>query len=187
MDFSKSLEAIKLSPKYLFPIVLVTGFLLFAGPGVLEIFGLSELSAKYKPYIGGVFLLSAALVLSHWAISLYKRGEEKRRWAKRIKTSTKRLHNLTVEERDVLRGYIGGNTRTQYFHLESGVVSGLELEHILFKSSNVGSLDSGWAYNIQPWAWEYLTKHRELLFTREELESGKWREVSDDSLARRYW
>ncbi|PYS76153.1 MAG: hypothetical protein DMF66_16310 [Acidobacteria bacterium] len=68
MDFSKSLEAIKLSPKCLFPVVLVSGFLLFAGPGVIGVFGLAELSAKYKPYISGVFLLSAFLVLSHWTI-----------------------------------------------------------------------------------------------------------------------
>lgn len=187
MDFSKSLEAIKLSPKYLFPVVLVSGFLLFARPSMLEVFGLAELSAKYKPYIGGVFLLAAALVLSHWAISLYKRGEKRRLWSRRIKSSKRRLRNLTAEEREVLRGYIGGNTRTRYFQLESGVVSGLQLEHIVFRSSNVGNLDEGWAYNIQPWAWDYLNENLELLFTKEELESGKWRELSDNQLSRRYW
>lgn len=186
MDLSKYLEAIKLSPKYLVPFVIVSGFLLFARPDILEIFGLAELSAKYRPYIGGIFLLTAALVLSHWMISLYQWLAKRRLWSRRIKAAKKTLHNLTGEEKEILRAYIGGNTRTQYLQLESGVASGLELEYIIFRSSNIGNLD-GWAYNIQPWAWDYLNKHRELLFTKEELESGRWREVTDDALSRRPW
>jgi len=42
------------------------------------------------------------------------------------------------------------------------VVNGLEIEKIVFKSSNIGQLDE-WAYNIQPWAWDYLNNHPELL------------------------
>ncbi len=186
MDFSKYLEAIKLSPKYLVPVVIVSGFLLFARPDILEIFGLAALSAKYRPYIGGIFLLSTALVLSHWMISLYQWRAKKWHWLKRIKISKKRLHNLTDEEREVLRAYIGGNTRTQYLQLESGVAAGLEFEHIIFRSSDVGSLVDGWAYNIQPWAWDYLNEHRELLFTKQELDSGQWREASNNALSRRY-
>jgi Super-infection exclusion protein B len=187
MEASKFLEAIKLSPKYLLPIVIVAGFLLFAKPEILDIFGLGKLSATYKPYIGGIFLLSAALVLSNWLVSLYAWYAKRRVWSKRIKHAKRTLHNLTDAEREILRGYVGGNTRTQYLQLEDGVASGLELEYIIFRSSNVGNLDDGWAFNIQPWAWKYLNERPELLFTKEELESGQWREVSNNSLSRRYW
>lgn len=187
MDLTKYLEAIKLSPKYLTPFVIVSGFLLFARPGMLEVFGLNTFTANYRPYIGMIFLLSSALVLSHWLITLYQWIAKRRLRSKRLRRSKQRLHNLTGEEREILRGYVGGNTRTQYLQIESGVAAGLEFEHIIFRSSNVGSLDDGWAYNIQPWAWEYLNERRELLFTKEELESGTWREVSDGNLPRRYW
>jgi hypothetical protein len=187
MDASKFLEAIKLSPKYLLPIVIVSGFLLFAKPEILDIFGLAKLSTAYRPYIGGVLLLSAALAVSNGLVSLYKWYVKRRVWSKRIKSAKKRLHNLTYAEREILRRYIGGNTRTQYFQLENGVASGLALEHIIFRSSNVGNLDDGWAFNIQPWAWKYLNERRDLLFTKEELESGQWREVPDNGLSRRGW
>jgi len=168
-DVGKYLEAVKLSPKYLTPVVFVSGFLLFAKREILGVFGLADFSAKYRPYIGGVFLLATALVLSHWLISLYGWFANRRLWSGRIKRSSKRLHNLTHEEREILREYVGRNTRTQYLHLENGVASGLELEHIIFRSSNVGNLMDGWAYNIQPWAWDYLNEHPELLFSKEEL------------------
>ena len=172
-DVSKYLEAVKLSPKYLTPVVFVSGFLLFAKPEILAVFGLAEFSANYRPYIGALFLLSTALVLSHWLISLYSWLANRRLWSKRIKRSTKRLHNLTYEEKEILRNYIGRNTRTQYLHLEDGVASGLELEHIIFRSSNVGNLTDGWAYNIQPWAWDYLNEYPEILFSKEELKMLK--------------
>jgi hypothetical protein len=169
MDFSKFLDWIKLSPKYLSPIVIVSGFLLFAKSSWLEIFGLVELVVKYRPYIGGIFLLATALLLSHWLISLYEWFAKRRLWSKRLKGAKQHLHNLTHEEREILRAYIGGNTRTQKLPIESGVVSGLEWQYIIIKASNIGDFLDGWAYNIQPWAWDYLHKHPDLIFSEEEL------------------
>jgi hypothetical protein len=48
------------------------------------------------------------------------------------------------------------------------VVNGLEIKKVIFRASNIGDLDE-WAYNIQPWAWEYLNDHPEL-FTLNEKE-----------------
>jgi len=84
-----------------------------------------------------------------------------------LKGATERLHNLTAEEREILRGYIGNGTKTQLLDIQSGVVNELEEVFIIYRSSNIGHL-SGWSYNIQPWAWDYLNKHLELLFSNEE-------------------
>jgi len=46
--------------------------------------------------------------------------------------------------------------------MADGRVGGLEAEGIIFRSSNVGNIES-WAYNLQPWAWDYLSAHPELL------------------------
>jgi hypothetical protein len=62
-----------------------------------------------------------------------------------------------------LRGYIEDGTRTQDLPMHDGVVGGLQAERIIFRAT---VLSRGWdefAYNIQPWAWEYLNKHRKLL------------------------
>src|SRR5947209_1159978 len=73
----------------------------------------------------------------------------------------KRLQSLTTAEKAVLRGYISERTRTQYLSIMDGVVTGLAAEDILYRASNASYSATEWAYNIQPWAWEYLSKHPE--------------------------
>ncbi len=172
MDISKLVEWIKLSPKYLLPISLVSGILLFAGEFLLEKFGLNLFVNNFRPWIGIVFLMATSLIfidilyqVSSWLKSRYTntRSQKKR---------FERLQNLTPEEKDVLLSYLIHNTRTQYFPINDGVVLGLELEKILFKSSNIGDPDN-WSFNVQPWAWELLKKHLNELFTNEEINHFK--------------
>ncbi len=75
----------------------------------------------------------------------------------------KRLQNLSIQEKQILCGYILNGTKTQYFMLEDGVVQGLEHSHIIYRSSGMGSLLHGFSYNIQPWAHEYLVKNVHLI------------------------
>jgi hypothetical protein len=162
MDFSKLSEWLKLSPKYLFPISLVTGFGLFAPVNILEIFGITSLVAQIRPYLGVVFLLATALLITNLFTSLYVRVRNKHQATENLKTMQERLHSLTGDEKYILQHFISNQTRTQYLPMDDGVVNGLELEKIIFKASMVGQLDE-WAYNIQPWAWKYLNNHHELL------------------------
>ena len=169
----KVLDWIKLSPKYLFPVSLATGFLLFAKSEYLAALGLTELRSKYLPWIGGVFLLSTALFLSHVVTAFFSWLREKINLYFVVRYGRKKLHNLTNDERRILRDYIGRGTKTQNLSVEDGVVSELESENIIYQSSNIGRLVSGFAYNIQPWAWEYLNKNPELLFSKSELKALK--------------
>jgi hypothetical protein len=171
MDFSKLPEWLKLSPRYLFPIALVTGFVLLASTGVLEVFGLAGLVEEYRPYLGVAFLLSSALLLTNWLTTGYEWVREKRRQTRDVRSKQKRLLALTDDEKRILRSYIGGQTRTQYLSVNDGVVSGLEIEHILFKASSVGHVEE-WAYNLEAWAWDYLNQHSELLASNRKLEGA---------------
>lgn len=168
MDFSKLSEWIKLSPRYLFPISLVAGFMLFAANDILGVLGLVPLVSQYRSYIGAIFLLSTALLLTSWLVSLYGWLKEKLGQFKARKARTKRLHDLTDEERKILRGYIYDETRTQYLNIQDGVVKGLVDEQIIYQSSSLGRLRAGFAFNIQPWAWEYLKEHPDLLHSAED-------------------
>jgi hypothetical protein len=167
MDLSELLDWIKLSPKYLLPIFLASAVLLFANGEFLEHTGLQEIRTQYRPWVGGIFLVSTLLLASHFINELLPRARKRYGKFTRLKHAKRRLHDLTPEERDILRGYIIGNTRTQYYRsLDDGVVDGLEAERIIYRTSI-----NGWAYNIQPWAWKYLNEHPELLLTKEELET----------------
>jgi hypothetical protein len=169
MDFSKLSDWLKLSPKYLFPVSVVTGFLLFASTSTLEVFGLTIFVAQYRAYIGITFLISTALLFTNWAVTVYQGVQKKWKEQASLKNLRKRLHNLSNPEKRILKNYIENKTKTQYLDIGDGVTGGLEAGGVIFRSSYVGNLES-WAYNIQPWAWEYLNDHPELLIISDESE-----------------
>jgi hypothetical protein len=83
-----------------------------------------------------------------------------------LRAGKKRLHRLTIEEKQILRGYVEGQTRSMNLNVSSGIVNGLVGESIIYRASNLSNPMAGFmafSYNIQPWAWDYLNKHRDLL------------------------
>lgn len=158
MDVSKYMEWLKLSPKHLFPLALSSGVLLFSNDNHTGILGLTSFVNQYRPIIGIIFLLSFALIVTSWGLSIFEWGKNKWLNKKRIQNMKKRLHKLTLEEKGVLSQYIQNQTRTQYLGIDSGIVKELEISGVIYRSSNVGDI-THWSYNIQPWAWEYLNKH----------------------------
>ena len=163
VDISKLVDWVKLSPRYLLPLSLFTGFVLFAPKKWLVVFGLVGFVADYRPWFGVAFLLSTALLLSAAFTALYGWAKAKREEATSLRSRRERLHHLSEPEKEILRGYIEGETRTQYLSMTDGVVGGLVAERILFRASSLGQSFDYFAYNIQPWAWEYLNEHRKLL------------------------
>ena len=163
MDFSKLLDAIKLSPKYLIPLFFASGFLLFSPTEYSAILGLDNFVASYRSWIGLVFLVSSALLLSHLLTSGWTWVNRKYDSQKSFSSATNRLRNLTPDEKVVLGGYIFNQTKTQVLDMMDGVVNGLVHAGIIYQASTLGSLFEGFAYNIQPWAWDFLNKNKHLL------------------------
>jgi hypothetical protein len=74
-----------------------------------------------------------------------------------------RLHHLTADERGVLQPFIYAQTRTQNLHWQNGIVVGLEQAQIIYCAASIKRLDLPCAYNMQDWAYTYLTEHPELV------------------------
>jgi hypothetical protein len=74
-----------------------------------------------------------------------------------------RLHQLTADERVILRRYITGNTRTQQLDPANVAVAALARDRILTTVTQVRGASDHWAYTLQPWAWTYLKERPELL------------------------
>lgn len=55
----------------------------------------------------------------------------------------------------------GGNALPRAPQID--VVLGLETEKIIYRASSLSSYYTNFPYNIQPWAWEYLNQHPDLL------------------------
>lgn len=168
MDLAKLIEWIKLSPKYLLPISIISGLLIFSNEKLLNVFGIYEFVIDYRAVLGIVFLVSSALVLSNIILYLFSFGKKfySQKYLEKIRIS--KLMNLTPDQKDLLYKYIFFDTRTQKFPVTDGNVTELVYYKIIYQASIVGNLDN-WPYNIQPWAWNYLKKHEEEIFTDEDI------------------
>ncbi len=117
-----------------------------------------------KPYCGLVFFISVIVLIVKVLIII---GQQIRiKWgANQLKKAgIKHLQRLSPAEKNLLCCYILGETKTQYFSIEDGVVKGLEFQGIIYRASDVGDLHGkGFAFNIQPWVWEYLKGHPRLI------------------------
>ncbi|MDA0988382.1 MAG: superinfection exclusion B family protein [Chloroflexi bacterium] len=167
MDIGKIIEWLKLSTQQLLWLLLfssiVLGLLIFASDSALAALGLSGLRADYRTLIGllGILSFSGLIVTVGKSASQFAKSEIVQR--QNLKRRQERLRNLTPPERTILRKYIEENTRTQYLSINDGVVQGLIAETILYQSSRVSVWELAFAHNVQPWAWDYLNRHPELV------------------------
>jgi Super-infection exclusion protein B len=74
-----------------------------------------------------------------------------------------RLHQLTADEKAILRRYITGKTRTQQLDPSNVAVSALARDRVLTTVTQVRAASEQWAYTLQPWVWTYLNERPELL------------------------
>jgi hypothetical protein len=163
VDLSKWVEWVKLAPRYLLAIALVTGVVLFGPSSFTVALGLAALPLPVRIAFGIGFLGSTCLLVANWLADMTALGQKEWRRRRELKVLRGRLNNLTPDEKVILRRYIAGKTRTQELRPEDGVVGGLTLEHIIYPSTERRGTFDAWAYNVQPWAWTYLTQHPELL------------------------
>jgi hypothetical protein len=156
------LDGLKLSSKYLSPVAVAAGVLLFGPASLLGKLGVSSVVVTYRGWIGVVFLVSASILAVRAVLGVWHTIGG---WILEIRlgrAQRRRLERLTPAEKQILRGYFQKNTRSQSLDIMDGVVKELEAIGIIGRTSSVG-VSMHFAYNIQPWAWDYLKSHLELL------------------------
>lgn len=144
---------------------IAAAVVLFAPPSLLVVLGLNEVVKAIRPYLGGALVLSSSLLIclaakGAWDNLLGKLLRE----ALTIRFHRRELHALTEEEKSYLRPFIENQTRSRAFNLNDGIAMGLQQRKIIIRASNLG-IPGGYSFpfQIQPWAWEYLNKHPELV------------------------
>jgi len=158
------------------------GTLLLALPdSLLETFYVKELRDNQTEVIGSIALVCLFIAFCGLAyyvgVWLFGLGKGKYRARKREENEIEVLKQLTPVECTYLANYIFKETQTAYFAPSDGVVGGLESKGVLYRSSNLGRVHK-FAYNIQPWAYEQLSKNPQLL--RKKLaESEDFKELLD--------
>jgi hypothetical protein len=163
LDAKAILDWITLTPKQSFIIFIITSILLFGGDQLITKLGLEKPIDYFQPWLGLIWLISIALILSNAFVPFYNGCIKKYKQRKYLKRCQKYLHDLTVDEKGLLREYIDNDTKTITAQLADGVVQELVTSDVIRLASSLSQHGDYFAYNIQPWAWRYLHENQYLL------------------------
>ncbi|VEN74871.1 Superinfection exclusion protein B [Candidatus Desulfarcum epimagneticum] len=149
----------KIPAAFLVAIVTVLGLILFLPENYAKIVAVDGFRNKYRVYLGPAFLLTLSFCVARIFIFIMQ-GQAQR---KALKIKQEYLHRLTPEEKGYLVPYIDGQQNSVYVGMEDGVMSGLRAKGITYLAANMGDVLNGFAFNLQPWAREYLESNHHLL------------------------
>jgi hypothetical protein len=158
--FSLSRE---ISSKIALPICVTLGLVLFLPSNSAQTRGIDQFRDSYRIWVGVLFLLSAAALISNllWVVGRFIKP-----WVKEwlyIRINRSSLHNLTEDEKVILRRFIVDGNSTVAEDINSGPINLLENKKIVLRASTISLRLTTFSYLLQPWAREYLAKNRDLL------------------------
>jgi len=149
----------KIPAAFLVAILFVLGLILFLPEHYAQIVAVDGFRNEFRVYLGPAFLLVLSFCSARM-FNFFMQGYSQR---KKLKIQQDFLHSLTPEEKGYLIPYIEGQQNTVHVGMDDGVMAGLRSKNITYLAANVGDLLNGFAFNLQPWARQYLEKNPQLL------------------------
>ena len=167
----------RLSPA-LIALFCTSAFVVFAPEQILVKLGIQDLPLYVTQIVGGVFLLSFALIISILAFSVKKSHDERRA----VRNMERMIEELTPEEllRVLIMYHSPGNTLSM--SINDGITSSLSAKRIVVHGSNIsdGIGFMSFPFILQPWAVRYIKKHRdEYNISFEDIEKERKRYVQN--------
>lgn len=149
----------KIPAVFLVAIVTVLALILYLPDNHAKTLAVETFRVKYRVYLGPAFLLTLSFCAAR-VFSFCMTGYNQK---KSLKSMQQLLHKWTPEEKGYLAPYIQGGLNSINVGMDDGIMSGLQSKGITYRASNMGNLLDGFAFNLQPWAREYLEKNPEIL------------------------
>lgn len=143
---------------FLLSILIFTGTTLFLPDAIAVKMGFDIFRQSNALWIALALLMALAILVSRVFVFI---GQQI--WGEIvIWHKSKILHDLTPEEKGLLKEYMDGET-TINVHMNDGVAFGLARREIVYPPSPFHDGRYGAPLNLQPWAREYLQKNPKLL------------------------
>lgn len=149
----------KIPAAFLVAIITVLALILFLPEEYAKTVAVDGFRTEYRVYLGPVFLLTLSFCAAR-IFTFFMRGVSER---KALKKRQELLRNLTPEEKGYLVPYIEGKQSSVYVGMDDGVMASLRAKGITYLAANMGNVLNGFAFNLQPWARQYLENNPELL------------------------
>lgn len=178
------LAALKqVTPTILLGVAAASAAVLFLPADFVRTIGLDTFRDSNRQYIGGALVLAVALLCAQllagvvaWLKQTWEKRIVKQKQGRVLELRQQSLEKLTPHEKAYLLPYIQQQENTQYFGVEDGIAGGLQAKKIIFRSASIGNFVEGFAFNIQPWARDYLNQNQHLLDGAAELsrQDSRW-------------
>ena len=149
----------KVPAAFLVAIVFVLALILFIPEKHASKLAVDGFREKYRVFLGPALLLT----VSFCAARIYMFCIQGHNQRKALKAKQESLHKLTPEEKGYLVPFIQGQQNSIYVGMDDGIMAGLRAKGITYLAANMGNLLDGFAFNLQPWAREYLGQNTHLL------------------------
>ncbi|MCA3176625.1 MAG: superinfection exclusion B family protein [Burkholderiales bacterium] len=163
-DAAKAIvEVLKLAPRYLAAVCLISGLMLFPPDEWISRIGLEGFAKDHRKWIGLTFLISSCVCLVSFVIWLGQLLRDGQRARSNRAYVVKKLNSLTEDEKQILRYYYAKNTRANTLRVDDGVVQELAASRVIYRSAQVGDMVEGFAHNITDFAWEYIHANPQVL------------------------
>lgn len=156
---NKFLGYFKLTPRHLATFAITSLIVFLLPTDFVKVIIPIAFHDYYRPFFGLIFLLSVSgliVELGVFICSLIRRYLF-------VKKGKIRLSSLTEEEKNILRKYITGQSRTHHFSDTDGATRELEALEILIFYGDSYHIMEGIPYGISDWALKYLKCNSHLL------------------------
>ena len=117
---------------------------------------------RYRGWVSIALILSSAITAVEIGFGAWQKVRTHIDVSKKIKERENYMLTLSGGEQFILAKYLAQNSETQYLPAEDGTVGSLLTKGMIYRASDVGRFTT-FAYNIQPWARDYIQKHPEVI------------------------
>ena len=149
----------KIPAAFLVAISTVLGLILFLPEELAKLVAVDGFREQYRVYLGPAFLLTVSFCAAR-IYMFFMRGYDQK---KALKSKKKSLHKLTPDEKGYLVPFVINQQNSINVGMDDGVMAGLRSKGITYTPTRMGSVLDGFAFNLQPWAREYLEENPQLL------------------------
>lgn len=149
----------KIPAAFLVAIGSVLALILFLPEESAKTLAVDGFRNEYRVFLGPAFLLTILFCAAR-VFNFFMQGYRRKQ---ALKKRQETLHSLTPEEKGYLNRFIKWQNNTVNVGMDDGVMAGLRSKGITYLATNIGDLLNGFAFNLQPWAREYLEKNPNLL------------------------
>jgi hypothetical protein len=169
MDWvGKIKDILSLGTRHIFIIAFIAWIILLVPEKISKFFSVDTLIANYRPWIAAIAILATLIIIAGlvfdfitW-ISNQLRGKWRSRQIR--SEAIANLYKLAPEERAFLRYYIGEKQRTYVVSVDHHEANSLVAKGILKGPSEIDKREKwNYRFEIQPWAYDYLSEHPHLL------------------------